>query len=319
MIHEFFIAETDILFVPLFGGSLRAWLEHMQGICKHEAATRPCARTVLVCCTALVTNGLSTQGILKESAPNDLTHFLLCRFEDGAFHPWPLCVRPCYRRPFIHLLVIDGQAPLYVPQQRRVKSDDCGGRRGRSATSARNLASRHCQYAEAVPDHAARAPAHLQVRSHAMRSTRHALQLTQIHCGQSCSKQPASVSLQCTHLVPCCPDCCPTLLRPACSTPGQRSDYCHAVAALQFLHPAGAYPSWLAVCIQAYIAQLTCASTLSRQGTGAIGNSGPLPCLTPAFSPSLLNPTHYPSSSTLLKLIGGWQYGANAHICTFQG
>lgn len=55
-----------------------------QGVCKHEAAARPCPRLVLVCCTALVTGGLSTEGLFQKDAPDDLVHFLLCAFEEGS-------------------------------------------------------------------------------------------------------------------------------------------------------------------------------------------------------------------------------------------
>ena len=55
----------------------------MQAICKQEAAQRPCPRTILVCCTALVTGGLYHEDLFKEEAPQELVHYLLGAFEEG--------------------------------------------------------------------------------------------------------------------------------------------------------------------------------------------------------------------------------------------
>ena len=55
----------------------------MQGICKHEAAQRPCPRIALVCCSALVSSGLHEEGLFQKDAPDDLVHFLLGAFEEG--------------------------------------------------------------------------------------------------------------------------------------------------------------------------------------------------------------------------------------------
>lgn len=46
---------------------------------------------MVICCTAIVTNGLYTEGIFKEEAPLDLVHFLLGAFEEGE----PLVGRGC--------------------------------------------------------------------------------------------------------------------------------------------------------------------------------------------------------------------------------
>lgn len=54
-----------------------------QSICKQEAAHRPCPRIILVCCTHLVTTGLSAEGLFQKDAPDDLVHFLLGAFEEG--------------------------------------------------------------------------------------------------------------------------------------------------------------------------------------------------------------------------------------------
>lgn len=56
----------------------------MQSICKQEAAHRPCPRIILVCCTHLVTGGLSAEGLFQKDAPDDLVHYLLGAFEEGA-------------------------------------------------------------------------------------------------------------------------------------------------------------------------------------------------------------------------------------------
>ncbi len=55
----------------------------LQSICKQEAANRPCPRIILVCCTHLVTGGLSAEGLFQKDAPEDLVHFLLGAFEEG--------------------------------------------------------------------------------------------------------------------------------------------------------------------------------------------------------------------------------------------
>lgn len=55
----------------------------LQSICKQEAANRPCPRIMLVCCTSLVTGGLSAEGLFQKEAPDDLVHFLLGAFEEG--------------------------------------------------------------------------------------------------------------------------------------------------------------------------------------------------------------------------------------------
>ena len=55
-----------------------------QGICKHEAAERPCPRIVLVCCAALAAGGLSAEGLFQKDAPDDLVHFLLGAFEEAS-------------------------------------------------------------------------------------------------------------------------------------------------------------------------------------------------------------------------------------------
>ena len=55
----------------------------LQALCKQEHNDRPCPRTILVCCTALVTNGLYTEGLFSEEAPMELVHYLLGAFEEG--------------------------------------------------------------------------------------------------------------------------------------------------------------------------------------------------------------------------------------------
>ena len=55
----------------------------LQTLCKTEAANRPCPRIVLVCCTALVTGGLSAEGLFQQEASEDLVHFLFGAFEEG--------------------------------------------------------------------------------------------------------------------------------------------------------------------------------------------------------------------------------------------
>mmetsp|Transcript_19495 Transcript_19495/g.58933 ORF Transcript_19495/g.58933 Transcript_19495/m.58933 type:complete len:381 (-) Transcript_19495:390-1532(-) len=52
-------------------------------LAKTEASTRPCPRTVLVCCAALLTTGPATPKIFEETVAQDLVHFLLNSFEDG--------------------------------------------------------------------------------------------------------------------------------------------------------------------------------------------------------------------------------------------
>lgn len=59
----------------------------MQAMCKQEHNDRPCPRTILVCCTALVTNGLYTEGLFSEEAPMELVHYLLGAFEEGESFP----------------------------------------------------------------------------------------------------------------------------------------------------------------------------------------------------------------------------------------
>lgn len=56
---------------------------YVQTLCKNEAANRPCPRIVLVCCTALVTGGLSAEGLFQQEASEDLVHFLFGAFEEG--------------------------------------------------------------------------------------------------------------------------------------------------------------------------------------------------------------------------------------------
>ena len=55
----------------------------LQTLCKSEAANRPCPRIILVCCTALVTGGLSAEGLFQQEASDDLVHFLFGAFEEG--------------------------------------------------------------------------------------------------------------------------------------------------------------------------------------------------------------------------------------------
>ena len=57
----------------------------VQSVCKNEASTRPCPRLVLVCCTALVTRGLETEGLFLEEAPLDLVQFLIGSFQQSKF------------------------------------------------------------------------------------------------------------------------------------------------------------------------------------------------------------------------------------------
>ena len=61
----------------------------VQTLCKSEAANRPCPRIILVCCTALVTGGLSAEGLFQQEASDDLVHFLFGAFEEGG-HLFPL-------------------------------------------------------------------------------------------------------------------------------------------------------------------------------------------------------------------------------------
>ena len=56
-----------------------------QSVCKSEANTRPCPRLVLVCCAALVTRGLETEGLFLEEAPLDLVQFLIGSFQEGDY------------------------------------------------------------------------------------------------------------------------------------------------------------------------------------------------------------------------------------------
>ena len=55
----------------------------LQSVCKNETSTRPCPRLVLVCCTALVTRGLETEGLFLEEAPQDLVQSMLGTFQEG--------------------------------------------------------------------------------------------------------------------------------------------------------------------------------------------------------------------------------------------
>ena len=54
----------------------------VQSVCKTEANTKPCPRLILVCCTALVTRGLDTEGLFLEEAPLDLVQFLMGSFQE---------------------------------------------------------------------------------------------------------------------------------------------------------------------------------------------------------------------------------------------
>lgn len=66
----------------------------MQAICKMESSQRPCPRAIIICCTAIVTNGLYTEGIFKEDAPDELVHYLLGAFEEGGSLGHPPCAGP---------------------------------------------------------------------------------------------------------------------------------------------------------------------------------------------------------------------------------
>ena len=55
----------------------------LQSVCKNETSTRPCPRLVLVCCTALVTRGLETEGLFLEEAPLELVQSLMGSFQEG--------------------------------------------------------------------------------------------------------------------------------------------------------------------------------------------------------------------------------------------
>lgn len=55
----------------------------VKGICKNEASARPCPRIMLVCCSALVTGGLSAEGLFQKEASEELVHYLLGAFEEG--------------------------------------------------------------------------------------------------------------------------------------------------------------------------------------------------------------------------------------------
>ncbi len=70
-----------------------------QGICKHEAAERPCPRLVLVCCAALAAGGLAAEGLFQKGAPDDLVHFLLGAFEEASGVALP----PPGHPPVLHL------------------------------------------------------------------------------------------------------------------------------------------------------------------------------------------------------------------------
>ena len=82
----------------------------VQTLCKNEAANRPCTRIVLVCCTALVTGGLSAEGLFQQEASEDLVHFLFGAFEEGqslsptAVHTTPAAsFYPCGPRTWWHI------------------------------------------------------------------------------------------------------------------------------------------------------------------------------------------------------------------------
>ena len=64
----------------------------VQSVCKNEANTRPCPRLVLVCCAALATRGLETEGLFLEEAPLDLVHFLIGSFQEGVVMTSLLCL-----------------------------------------------------------------------------------------------------------------------------------------------------------------------------------------------------------------------------------
>ena len=55
----------------------------LQGVCKHEAQAKPVPRLILVCCTAIVTNGLEQDLLFQKEAAPDLVNFLLGQFEQG--------------------------------------------------------------------------------------------------------------------------------------------------------------------------------------------------------------------------------------------
>lgn len=55
----------------------------LQSVCKNESSAQPCPRLVLVCCTALVTRGLETEGLFLEEAPLELVQSLLGSFQEG--------------------------------------------------------------------------------------------------------------------------------------------------------------------------------------------------------------------------------------------
>ena len=54
------------------GQSHAAALRARQVMAKQEATTRPCPRTVLVCCATLLTTGPSTPKIFEETVAQDL-------------------------------------------------------------------------------------------------------------------------------------------------------------------------------------------------------------------------------------------------------
>ncbi|KAK9804424.1 hypothetical protein WJX72_011952 [[Myrmecia] bisecta] len=56
----------------------------LAGVCKSEAASRPCPRVIMVCCTAIVVSGLNTEQIFQKDAPLELVHYLLGAFEESA-------------------------------------------------------------------------------------------------------------------------------------------------------------------------------------------------------------------------------------------
>jgi hypothetical protein len=86
----------------------------LQTLCKTEAANRPCPRIVLVCCTALVTGGLSAEGLFQQEASEDLVHFLFGAFEEGLPRSLPAL------NPYMISSVADKLARLYACLSRYV-------------------------------------------------------------------------------------------------------------------------------------------------------------------------------------------------------
>ena len=75
--------EVPEFLAPSFTICCADLLMCVQTLCKAEAANRPCPRIVLVCCTALVTGGLSAEGLFQQEASEDLVHFLFGAFDEG--------------------------------------------------------------------------------------------------------------------------------------------------------------------------------------------------------------------------------------------